>query len=291
MAGMTGKDVLVTGGTNGIGKQVATELARLGAQVFVAGRDQGKIDATVNEVAAATGNTSVVGLKADLSTLAGVRKLTSDYRARSSRLDVLVNNAGALHTDRVLTSDGIERTFALNHLAYFELTRSLEDLLRASAPSRVINVASGLHAKGEIHWEDVGLASGYAPLKAYAQSKLANVMFSFEMADRLSGSGVTVNAMHPGMVASGFGKNNPGLVGRVTALVLGIAQRLFGVDARQGADTVIYLATAAEVHCVTGKYFHRRQAVDASAGAQDKTDRRRLWALSEGLIAAAGRGA
>lgn len=282
---MTDRTVLVTGSTNGIGQQAALELARLGATVIVSGRSSEKVRDTVAQLRSASGHERIDGIVADLSVLSGVTTLADAVRQRYDRLDVLINNAGALFTARRLTADGVERTFALNHLAYFELTRQLLDLLTASAPARIINVASDLHAKGELHFEDPSLASSYTPLKAYAQSKLANVVFTYELARRLDGSGVTVNAMHPGMVRSGFGKGNGGLVGGLTALGLGIGQRLFGVDVVQGADTAVYLASAPEVEGWSGGYWYRRKPIPSSPASRDEASWKRLWEMSEGFVA------
>lgn len=282
---MTSRTVLVTGSTNGIGQQAALDLARLGATVIVSGRSPEKVRDTVDALRSASGHERIDGIVADLSVLSGITTLADTVRQRYDRLDVLLNNAGALFTERQLTVDGFERTFALNHLAYFELTRQLLDLLKASAPARIINVASDLHAKGELHFEDPSLASSYAPLKAYAQSKLANVMFTYELARRLDGSGVTANAMHPGMVQSGFGKGNRGVVGRLTALGLSIGQRLFGVDVVKGADTAVYLASAPEVEGRTGGYWYRREQIPSSPASRDEPSWERLWEMSEAMVA------
>jgi len=276
--------VLLTGATNGIGKAAAFKLAETGTGLTLVGRDAGKLEQTLTELRDASGNQNIDTINADLSSIADIRQLAQTFIARHDRLDVLLNNAGAIFTARQETSEGIERTIALNHLAYFELTRQLVDLLKACAPARVVNVSSQLHEKGKINFADLGLSKGYAPLGAYSQSKLANVMFTFELAERLKETGVTVNALHPGVVASGFGRSNTGLVGRITAGVLWTMQNTFGVSVDKGADTLVYLATAPEVADQTGKYWYKRQVTKVSADAMDRTQWARLWALSEEMV-------
>ncbi|MEM6460276.1 MAG: SDR family oxidoreductase [Pseudomonadota bacterium] len=278
------KNALITGATSGIGKAAARKLAQTGAKLTLVGRNAGKLERTIDEIRRESGNDAIDGLTADLASVSEVRTLADAYRNRHDSLHVLLNNAGAIFTARTMTREGIERTIALNHLAYFELSRQLLDLMRKSAPARIINVASQLHEKGEINFADIGLSKGYAPIKAYAQSKLANVMFTFELARRLSDDGITVNALHPGMVASGFGKNNTGLVGRTTGLVLGTLQRIIGVSAEEGADTAVYLATAPEVAGETGQYWNKRKVTGTSAISLDSDQCARLWDLSENMV-------
>lgn len=276
--------VLLTGATSGIGKAAAREIAAMGAKLTLVGRDQARLDETVTRLKAESGNEQIESLRADLSSMADVRACAAAFKARNGRLDVLLNNAGAIFTHRAETAEGLERTIALNHLAYFEMTRQLEDLLKASAPARVVNVASQLHEKGKIAFGDLGLSKSYTPLKAYAQSKLANVMFTFELADRLKDDGVTVNALHPGVVASNFGRSNPGVVGRVTAGVLWMMQNVFGVSVEKGADTLVYLAASPEVEGETGKYWHRRKVTKVSEDAGDRPQWTRLRDESAQLV-------
>ena len=215
MGAMDGKVILITGATNGIGKAAALDLAKQGAQVVIVGRSADKTQATVAEIKQQSGNAKIDSLLADLSSLAEVRKLAAEFRQRYSRLDVLINNAGAIFADRTLTVDGYERTFAVNHLAYFLLTDLLLDMVKASAPARIVNVASDVHSGGSIHFDDLQLEKNYGMggMGAYGQSKLANVMFTYELSRRLAGTGVTANVLHPGVVATGFGENNRGLMG------------------------------------------------------------------------------
>jgi len=186
------KFVLLTGATSGIGRSAARKLATSGATLTLVGRDQAKLDRTVAELRKASGNERISGLGADLSSVAETRALAEAYKARHDRLHVLLNNAGAIFTDRSETAEGLERTIALNHMAYFELTRGLLDVMRASAPARIVNVASQLHETGKMHFGDLGLSRNFKPLKAYAQSKLANVMFTFELAERLKDDGMSL---------------------------------------------------------------------------------------------------
>jgi NAD(P)-dependent dehydrogenase (short-subunit alcohol dehydrogenase family) len=277
---MDGRVTLITGATGGLGEVAARELARRGATVVVAGRDPARVQATVEATRERSGNPAVDGLVADLSSMAEVRRLAEAFRERYPRLDVLVNNAGAIFARRQVTVDGYERTFALNHLAYFLLTNLLLDRLEAAVPSRVVNVASRSHESGTIDFDDLqgarryGLGGG----RAYSQSKLANVMFTYELARRLEGSGVTVNAVHPGFVATGFGEGNGGLVG----LGMRLAHRI-AISPETGAATIVYLASSPEVEGVTGKYWVKRRATASSPASYDEAAQRRLWDVSARL--------
>ena len=274
---MQDKLVLITGATNGIGKEAARQIALKGAKVIIAGRSQAKLNTTIAELKQLTGNQKIDGLLADLSTLSGMRQLAEQFLSRYDRLDVLLNNAGALFTERNVTVDGYEQTLALNHLSYFVVTNLLLDVLKASAPARIVNVASDVHYGGSMDFDDLHLANGYAPLKAYGQSKLANVMFSYALAERLRGFDVTVNALHPGVVQSGFGKNNTSIVGRVTGIAVGLMQRMRGVDVTAGADTAVYLACSPEVEGITGKYWEKRKQKESSAESLDSIAWEKLW--------------
>jgi NAD(P)-dependent dehydrogenase (short-subunit alcohol dehydrogenase family) len=277
-AEMAGKRVLITGATRGIGEVAALELARMGADVVAVGRDQARADATAGRIRAATGRT-VDMLLADLSSQAEVRRLAETVRSRYDRLDVLVNNAGAVFMERRLSPDGIELTWALNHLSYFLLTNLLLDLLRASAPARMVNVSSEAHRGGQINFADPEGKAGFSGWAAYSQSKLANILFTVELARRLEGSGVTANALHPGFVATGFGKNNGGLWSGLMSLA-----QLMAIKPDAGARTTVYLASSPEVARVSGKYFDKAKAVTPSAAAQSAADAARLWELSEQMV-------
>ena len=275
---MDGKVCLVTGATRGIGRVAARELARMGATVLITARDPGRGRDTAEEIRRDTGR-EVAVLPADLASQASVRELAAEVRRRTDRLQVLLNNAGAIYTTRQLSPDGHELTLALNHLGYFLLTNLLLDLLRSGAPSRVVNVASAAHRRGRIDWDDLQGERRYGGgWKAYSQSKLANILFTRELARRLQGSGVTANCLHPGVVATGFGHNNPTLFGTLVKL----AAPLFISPAR-GADTAVWLATAPEVAGVSGEYFARRRPIPSTRAGQDPEAARRLWEVSERL--------
>lgn len=284
---LQGKTALVTGSTTGIGHQIAVDLAARGAHVIVTGRADAAVAAAVEQSRRSTGNERVTGKSAELSVRDGRRTLAAAVLEAHDRLDVLVNNAGALFTEHRLTADGVERTLALNHVAAFELTHLLLPALKAANAARVITVSSQLHARGTIHFDDLSLSGRYAPLRAYAQSKLANVLFTRELARRLSGTRVTANCFHPGMVRSRFGKTNDGVVGRLTGLGLSIAQALFGIGVVSGADTGVFLATATELEGQSGGYFYKRAAIEPSAAARDDLAASRLWQVTEGLLDAA----
>jgi NAD(P)-dependent dehydrogenase (short-subunit alcohol dehydrogenase family) len=275
---MQGKICLVTGATSGIGLVTAQAMAQQGATVIVVGRNPERGATTVRRIVQETGNPKVELLLADLSAQAQVRQLAEEFQRRFVRLDVLVNNAGALFRRRCLSPDGIEMTFALNHLAYFLLTNLLLDTLKASAPARVVNVSSDAHQGAQMHFADPQGEHRYGSWRAYGQSKLANLLFTYELARRLEGTGVTANAVHPGFVATGFGSDNRGLFG----LVIRVA-KLTALSPEQGAETLIYLATSPEVEGITGKYFVRKHAVPSSSASYDQAAQRRLWQLSAEL--------
>lgn len=275
---MAGKICLVTGATAGIGEVTASALAERGATVIGVGRSAARCDAASERIRAQTKNESVSFLRADLSVQGEIRELANKIAAQYPRLDVLINNAGAVFFDRRLSSDGIEMTFALNHLAYFLLTHLLLGKLRASAPSRIINVSSAAHRGGKLDFDDLQNARRYRGFQVYSQSKLANLLFTYELAHRLEGTGVTVNAMHLGWVATRFGAES-GWQGRV----LNRLSKWFAIGVEEGADTVIYLATSPEVEGVTGKYFVKRKAVASSPESNDPAVAQRLWEAGAGL--------
>jgi len=279
---MAGKTCIVTGASNGIGKETAGALAGMGARVVMVCRSAERGERALADIAPEASGAALELVVADLSSQADVRRAAGDLLARCPRIDVLVNNAGALNTSRTLTADGYETTFATNHLAYFLLTQLLLERLRASAPARVINVSSRAHAGARINFDDLHFERGYSPMTAYGQSKLANVLFTRELARRLDGSGVTANCLHPGVVRTGFGKGNPGAFGGIVSAVMNAAG-VFFLDAKRGADTSIYLASSPEVEGVTGAYFFKRNAITPSDRALDDEAARRLWEISEQL--------
>lgn len=270
------KICLVTGATLGIGRETALGVARLGWRVVIVGRDEGRTRETARSIADESGNPHIDFLIADLSSQADVRRLAEQFESKYSRLDVLINNAGAIFTKRETTIDGIEKTWALNHLAEFLLTRLLLDRLEASAPARIVNVASAAHTSGKINFVDLQGEKKYSGLKAYSQSKLANIMFTCALARRLDGKGVTANCLHPGVVATGFGHNTAGLVSTLLKLA-----RPFLMTPQQGAATSIYLAVSSEVAGVSGKYFAKCKPIAAAPQCADVVAQERLWAISE----------
>jgi len=276
---MNGKICLVTGGTNGIGKATAQALAQMGATVVIVGRNASKTAQLVEEIRAASGNKNVDALLADLSSQQEVRRLAAEFKSKYSHLHVLLNNAGAVFMQRQLSVDGIEMTFALNHLVYFLLTNLLLDTLKASAPARIINVSSGAHTSGKIEFDNLQGERGYTP-RVYENSKLANILFTMELARRLEGTRVTVNALHPGFVATGFAKNN----GKVIAALVSIFAPLVARSPAKGAETSIYLASSPSVEGVTGKYFYDSHVIPAAPQATDRVVAGKLWDVSAEMV-------
>ena len=280
---MQNKVVLVTGATNGIGLETAKVLAATGATIVGVGRNPQKCADTAARITRATGNSHVELLVADLSVQADVRRVAAEFKHKYDRLDVLLNNAGAYFAGRQTTPDGHEMTWALNHLSYFLLTELLLDVLKASAPARIVNVSSGAHSMVTgINFDDVEYKNGYSGWTAYGQSKLANVMFTYELARRLEGAQVTANALHPGFVATGFGHNNGG----VMRAGMNVIQKIAAKRPEQGAATSVYLASSPEVEGVTGKYFVDKKETRSSTASYDVDAQRRLWELSERMVSA-----
>jgi NAD(P)-dependent dehydrogenase (short-subunit alcohol dehydrogenase family) len=277
---MSGKTIIVTGATSGIGEVAARELAGMGARVVLIGRSGEKCQATADMIRKATGNPAVDYLVADLSSQVAIRRLAADIKVRYPRIDVLINNAGAMVSPRRESVDGIEMTWALNHLGYFLLTDLLLDTLKASAPSRVVSVASEAHRMvSGIDFDDVEGKKSYRPLKSYSQSKLANVLFTRELCRRLEGSGVTANSLHPGFVATNFtaGKG-------LTFRVFQVGAKLFAITPEQGAKTTIYLASSPEVEGQSGGYYSKSKLAKPSAAARDDEAAQKLWELSQRMI-------
>jgi retinol dehydrogenase-14 len=277
---MTGKVVLITGGTGGIGKATATGLATLGARVGITGRDLARAEQTAIDIRAGSANLAVDAFAADMSSQAEVRRLAVAVLGAYPRLDVLVNNVGGFWAHRHVTADGLERTFALNHLAPFLLTNLLLDRLKASAPSRVVTVSSGAQSMGRIDFDDLQGARNYSGQRAYNQSKLANVMFTNELARRLEGTGVTANSLHPGVARTNFGAEDQA---RLFAVISRVVLPLLKTPA-QGAETSIYLASSLDMDGVTGKFFVNRKPKTANKIAYDANMTARLWKVSAELV-------
>jgi len=274
---MKGKICLVTGATAGIGKVTATALALQGAEVIIAGRNRQKTEETVRQIKSDTGSETVQYLLADFSDLEQVRTMAATFKERFSRLDVLVDNAGAFYNFRTPTFLDCEMTFLVNHLAPFLLTNLLLDIIQSGAPARIINVASDAHQYATMDFDDLGFKKGYFGIKAYARSKLANILFSYELARRMADSGVTVNALHPGHIATDIWKTNFSVLGPPLKWVMGF----FSLTPEQGADNTIWLASSPQVEGITGKYFDKRKAVQSAPISYDENIAKRLWDLSE----------
>lgn len=284
---MRNRVCLVTGATNGIGYETALGLARRGARVAIVGRDPEKTRASAERIREAIPGAVVDPHVADLSAQAEIRRLAASLRATYPRLDVLVNNAGAIFDRREITVDGIERTWALDHLGYVLLTLELLDTLKASAAAgakpRIVNVASAAHYRGHIDFSDIEGARRYGAMRAYAQAKLGNVLFTYALARRVKADGITVNALHPGVVKTGFAKNTGGAFGAVWSLM-----RPFLIQPDKGAATSLHVATAPELDGVTGRYFSRSRPKQSSAESRDESVQERVWALSLAQVGLAG---
>jgi len=276
---MEGKVCLVSGATAGIGEATALQLAKLGATVVGVGRNPAKIDNSNRMIKEISGNPNVSFLLADLSSQKDIQNLTHQFKNQYSRLDILVNNAGATFAERQESVDGIEMTFALNHLGYFLLTNLLLDLLEKSAPARIINVSSSLHKMGKLDFQDIPFEQGYTRSKAYQRTKLANIAFTYELARRISNQHVTVNAMNPGLVATNVGNS----AGGFTARIKDVVDKIGGISPEEAARTIIYLASSPELAGVSGKYFVKEKSIPSSKMSYDLEFCRRLWEISQGL--------
>lgn len=280
---LNGKVCLVTGATSGIGEVTARVLAQMGATVIAVGRDPQRGADTLQRIRSAASSAQVEFMLADLSSQAQIRQLAQEFKSKYSRLDVLVNNAGAWLTRHQESVDGIEMTFALNHLGYFLLANLLLDTLKTSAPARIVNVSSYGHKAGRMNFDDLQFRQRYDGMQAYRQSKLANILFTYELARRLAGTGITVNALNPGLVATNFGLNNFGLNDGWSKNLLRRAYALVAISPEQGAQTAIYLATSQDVEGVTGKYFVKEKEAQSSPASHDRAAAARLWQVSEAL--------
>ncbi len=279
---MNGKRVLITGGTNGIGKVAALELAKMGAEVIIVGRNPQKTERVLNEVKIESGSQKLDMLIADLSSMAQIRTLATEFLSKYDSLDVLLNNAGGFFNSYQQSVDGIEMTFALNHFSYFLLTNLLLDTIRKTAhdkgEARIINTSSGSHlqVRGGLTWDNFDDESAFSVIYTYGESKLANVLFTYELARRLDGTGVTVNTFHPGFTDTGIGSNTTGIMASIVKLV----QRLVARSPEKGAETMIYLASSPAVNGVTGQYWYNKKAIKSSKTSHDVEQQKRLWDVS-----------
>lgn len=272
---MSGKVCLITGATSGIGEVTAREIAKMGGIVVITARTQKKAALAIDKIRAASNSVTVEGLVGDLSSQVDVRSIAAEFNRSYDRLDVLINNAGAVYLRRSESVDGIEMTFAGNHLAPFLLTNLLVDVIKRSAPARIINVSSNAHEGQVIDFDDLQCQQNYQFMRAYGKSKLANILFIYELDRRLGGSAVTVNALHPGFVGTNMGANN----GCLVKLFLPIT-RLWGISPDEGAETSIYLASSPEVEGVSGEYFYRKRPMPSSQFSHDVEAAQRLWQVS-----------
>jgi len=282
---MKGKVCVITGATSGIGLVAAERLAALGARLVLVGRDERRGKETLANLRAKVPGVEARVFYGDLSRLSEMKRVGAEIAASEPRIDVLVNNAGAMFTTRQVTEDGLERTFALNHMAYFVLSQTLLPNLKAAAPSRVVSTASDAHRGQQLDFSDLQAAKSYRGFAVYGRSKLANILFTRELARRLAGSGVTANCLHPGFVATRFGDNNGGLM----RTGISLAKLIAAVKPETGAETIVYLASSPEVADTSGLYFYKCRPGTPTAAAQDDGAARRLWEVSEniaGLVSA-----
>jgi len=270
---MAGKVCVVTGSNSGIGKETAFALAEMGATIVLVVRSQEKGQKALNEIILKTGNTSVSLMTCDMSSLTSVRRFVTEFKKKHDRLDVLINNAGAEFVKRQVTKEGFEQTFAVDYLAPFLLTYELLDLLKASAPSRIVNVSSGLAKNGKVDFDDLQNEKNYKGMQAYSNAKLMVMMFTYELSRRLKDTGVTVNVLMPGFVATNLGKNS----GSLSSAIMFTLVRPMQISAKKGAEASVYLASSNEVKDVTGKCFSKKKEAETCPASYDQEAQERLW--------------
>jgi NAD(P)-dependent dehydrogenase (short-subunit alcohol dehydrogenase family) len=276
---MRGKVVVITGGTSGIGQVAAEQLAGEGARLVLVARDRARGEATLERLRARGPGVSHRAHYADLSRIGDTRRVAAEIAAVEPRVDVLINNAGAMFATRQVTPDGLELTFALNHMSYFLLTDGLRERLRAAAPARVVNTASGAHRRARLDLDDLQSARDYRGLMVYGRTKLCNILYTRELARRWAGTGVTANSLHPGFVATRFGDASGGLF----SYVVRASKKVFALSPEKGAETLVFLASSPEVATISGGYFYRCHLATPTRAAQDDAAARRLWAETERL--------
>ena len=273
---MQGKTVVVTGATSGIGEVAAIELARRGARIVFIARNPLRRDTTLTRLSVANDKAKHAAYLADLSKLSEMKRVAGEIAAAEPRIDVLINNAGAVFVKRETTQDGLELTFATNHMAYFVVTNLLLSNLRATPGARIVSTSSDAHKSGRLDFDDLQAEKKFSGMRAYGTSKLCNILFTRELARRLAGTGVTANCLHPGFVATGFGDNTDGLVG----FAFGMLKKVAAITPEDGAKTIIYLASSPEVASQSGGYYYKCAPLAPTAAAQNDADAKRLWEVS-----------
>jgi NAD(P)-dependent dehydrogenase (short-subunit alcohol dehydrogenase family) len=281
---MHGKVVVISGGTSGIGEVAAERLAGMGARLVLVARDRARGEATLARLRARGPGVAHVAHYADLSLIADTKRVAAEIAAAEPRIDVLINNAGAMFGRRQVTADGLELTFATNHMSYFLLTHGLRERLLASAPARVVNTSSAAHRRASLDFDDLQSTRGYRGFMAYSRSKLCNILYTRELARRSAGTGVTANCLHPGFVATRFGDASGGLF----SYVVRASKQVFAISSEKGAETLVYLASSPEVATISGGYFYQCQLATPTRAAQDDAAARRLWAETARLAGLSG---
>jgi NAD(P)-dependent dehydrogenase (short-subunit alcohol dehydrogenase family) len=275
---MKGKTVVITGATSGIGEAAAGKLAERGARIVLVARDKSRGEETLACLRKRAPGLAHTVHYADLTRILEMKRAAAEIAAAEPRIDVLINNAGALFSARKLTGDGLEYTFALNHMAYFAVTQGLLPRLMASAPARIVSTASAAHQGATLDFDDLQLAKSFGAMKAYGRSKLCNILFTRELARRLDGTGVTANCLHPGFAATRIADESGGLISRFAGLA-----KLFAISPEKGAETIVYLASSPEIAAATGQYFHKCRPIAPSRAAQDDRAALSLWEASAAL--------
>ena len=275
---MQGKTVVITGGTSGIGEVAARKLAQMGARIVLIARDKSRAQATLARLRKSGPGVAHGAHMADLTQLAQMKRVAGQIAAEEPRIDVLINNAGALFGTRRLTPDGLEHTFALNHMGYFVITQLLRERIVASAPARIVNTASGAHEGAVLDLEDLQSGKSYSATKAYNRSKLCNILFTRELARRFENTGVSANCLHPGFVATRFGDQSGGMISNLVRLA-----KFFAISPEEGAKTIVYLASSPEIAGITGQYFYKCRATQPSLAARDDRTALLLWERSAAL--------
>ena len=275
---MKGKTVVITGGTSGIGEIAAEQLAQMGARIVLIARDKSRGEATLARLRERGPGLAHTVHCADLARIPEMKRVAAQIAESEPRIDVLINNAGAMFGSRQLTGDGLEYTFALNHMAYFVVTEGLRERLQASAPARIINTSSAAHRGARLDFDDLQLVKDFSAMKAYSRSKLCNILFTRELARRLHGTGVTANCLHPGFVATRFGDQSGGLISQFIGLA-----KLFAISPGKGAETLVYLASSPDVAETTGAYFYKCRPITPSQAALDDRAAMLLWERGEAL--------